>query len=233
MKSAIVTAAVLILLSVTALSQTVDTRRMVTVAGEASAYLIPDRAVVSIGVQTEGLSIQELKATNDKRTRAILDAVSALGIATKDIQTDRLTIEPIYDYRDGRQELLRYRMSNIVTIHIKDLTKVENVVNAGIAGGSNLLNGLVFESSKEEHTRDSLRIEATKDARRRANDMAVAAGARLGRVVSLQENSSYRPRMYEQVSYMKAMGGAADSDTPVQSGELNIRFSVSAVFELE
>lgn len=213
-------------------AQYVDTRRLITVSGEAEVSLIPDRAVVSVGVQTEGLNISELKATNDKRTNAILNAVAALGIPNKDIRTNRLTIDPVYNYQDGRQELLRYRMYNVVTILVKDIAKVEAVVNAGIAGGSNILNGIAFESSKASGVRDSLRIEATKDAQRRANDMAQAVGAHLGKVVSLQENEGYRAPMYEKASNMMAARGA-DSGTPVEAGELTVRFTVSAVFELE
>lgn len=230
----LVTALIATAITATTLTaQFVDTRRLVTVTGEAEAHLVPDRAILSIGVQTEGLDVAEIKAANDKRTRGIVDAVRALGIPTKDIQTDRLTIEPVYDYKDGRQELLRYRMYNVVTIRINDLSKVEMVVNAGIAKGSNVLNGLVFESSKEQAVRDSLRIEATKDARRKASDLAQAAGAHVGRVITLSENASYNNPAYERRTYMKAMSSAADDGTPVEGGELTIRSTINAVFELE
>ena len=228
-------AAALVAIVVTATTftaQFVDTRRLITVTGEAETHLVPDRAILSIGVQTEGLDVAQIKAAHDKRTRSIVDAVRALGITTNDIQTDRLTIEPVYDYKDGRQELLRYRMYNVVTIRIKDLSKVEMVVNAGIAKGSNVLNGLIFESSKEQVVRDSLRIEATKDARRKASDIAQAAGANVGRVATLSENAAYNPT-YERRTYMKAMSSAADVGTPVEGGELTIRCTINAVFELE
>jgi uncharacterized protein YggE len=193
----------------------------------------PDRAMVSIGVETEGLDVAKLKAANDQRVKAIVDGVKKLGIDAKDIQTSRLTIEPVYNYQDGRQELLRYKLRNVVTIRVKDLSKVEGVVNAGVSGGSNLLNGLYFESSKEDAVRDSLRIAATKNARQRAAEMAQAAGASLGKVVSIQENVAYRPQYGAMMMKSQALMEGADPGTPVSAGELTIRATVNAVFEME
>ncbi len=214
-----------------ALAQRVDTRRLVSVTGEATAVVVPDEATVSVGVETDGLDIPKLKASNDQRVRAILDGVKALGIDGKHVQTSRLTIEPVYNYRDGKQELLRYKMRNVVTIKVLDLSKVESVVNSSVSGGSNLLYGVSFMSSHEDAIRDSLRVEATKNARIRAGAMAVAASAELGKVVTLQEDQGNR-MMYARAGGL-AKSVEADSSTPVEGGELSIRVAVTAVFEIE
>jgi uncharacterized protein YggE len=186
-----------LVLATTVTGQYVDTRRLITVQGSAETELAPDRAVVSIGVEIDGLNI--------------------------------------YNYNSGRQELVTYRMRNVVTISVKDLSKVENVVNAGLAGGSNLLDGLQFASSRTDVVRDSLRIEATKDAKQRAANMAAAAGASLGKVVSISEIGSRSG--YDFAEYARAPGGlmksADDAGTPVSSGELTIRVLVNTVFEME
>ncbi len=213
-------------------AQPFDPRRLVLVSGEAEAVVTPDRASVSIGVETDGLDVTKLKAANDQRVRAIIDGVKKLGIADKDVQTSQLTIEPVYNYKDGRQELLRYRMRNVVTITVRDLSNVDDVVNLGVAGGSNLLHGVFFSSSKETAIRDSLRVEATRNARSRAEAMATAAGARLGKVVKLEDNVGYQPA-YLRKSYAIAELAASDAGTPVEAGELTIRATVNATFEME
>ncbi len=224
-----------LVLATTVTGQYVDTRRLITVQGSAETELAPDRAVVSIGVEIDGLNIATVKKENDQRVRALIEAVKAIGIPAKDIQTSRLSIQPVYNYNSGRQELVTYRMRNVVTISVKDLSKVENVVNAGLAGGSNLLDGLQFASSRTDVVRDSLRIEATKDAKQRAANMAAAAGASLGKVVSISEIGSRSG--YDFAEYARAPGGlmksADDAGTPVSSGELTIRVLVNTVFEME
>lgn len=232
MKSLFTTLLIVSCIASTASAQFVDTRRLVRVTGVAEVKLTPDRATVSIGVETEGLDVGKLKAQNDSRVREILSSLSKLKITSTNIQTSRLSIEPVYNYQDGRQELLRYKMRNVVTIRIVDLSQVEDVINAGVAGGSNLLDGLSFYSSRETEIQDSLRIEATRNARTRAAAMAQAAGAGIGKVVSLEDNVSYQPA-YMRKSYMMAERASADQGTPVEAGELTLQATVNAVFEIE
>lgn len=213
-------------------AQFVDTRRLISVSGEAKAQIPPDRAAISIGVVTEGLDVAKLKENNDQRVRAILDAVRKLGIDAKDIQTSQLSIEPVYNYNNGRQELLRYKMNNVVSIEVKDLRLIEGVVNASVSGGSNLLNSLDFFSSRADAIRDSLRVQAVRNARKRAQDLVQAAGAQLGKVVTITEDhAGYQPTLRKMA--MMAEGNSDDSGTPVSAGELTITLRVNTVFEIE
>ncbi|MBK9184575.1 MAG: SIMPL domain-containing protein [Ignavibacteria bacterium] len=90
---------ILVLLAfVTAISITnaqVDTRRTVSVEGEAEIFLTPDRATVSIGVETEGKDVVTIKKDNDRRVRAIFDAIKKIGIDQRDIMTSDLQIHPV------------------------------------------------------------------------------------------------------------------------------------------
>ncbi|MCO6466442.1 MAG: SIMPL domain-containing protein [Bradyrhizobiaceae bacterium] len=219
------------LVSVSMQAQYVDTRRLINVSGEASASVVPDHAVVSIGVETSGLDIAKLKASNDQKVRALLDGVKGLGIPAKDVQTSRLSIDPVYDYSNGKQELLRYRMINIVTIVVKDLSKVEHVVNVGVASGSNMLQGLAFRSSKEQSLRDSLRIAAVVNAKTRATALVEAVGSQLGKVVTINQVANHQ-REYN--TYMMAKSSRADEGgTPIEAGELEITERVDVTFYVE
>ena len=72
--------------------------RLITVTGEAEVLVVPDEAVLMLGVETITKDLSAAKAENDQNTKKILEAVKKLNVLDKDIQTDRLNIEPQYNH---------------------------------------------------------------------------------------------------------------------------------------
>ena len=206
-------------------------RRTITVTGEAELTMSPDRATVTIGVETWGKNIMSIKADNGKRVKAILDAVKGLGIPAKDIMTRDLSIQPVYSWKDDRREFIHYRMRNVVVITVNDLAKVEDVVNAGVNESSNILEGVTFSTKDAGRLQDSLQIQAARNARSKAVALAEAVGAKVGDAITITESQTYEPRpMYA----MKALGAVEDrASTPVESGQLTLKSTINIVFELK
>ena len=153
-----------------------DDRRSISVTGESKAYFEPDRALVSIGVETDGKTVSAAKQANDKRVKTLIAAIKSVGIKSADIQTSNLNIQPVYDYKSDDRRLIKYTMRNQVKVLIRDLADVEEVINKGLTEGGNILNGLSFFIENAEKVRDSLRVEAAKDARQKAKRVADALG---------------------------------------------------------
>ena len=207
-------------------------RRTITVNGEAELTMRPDRATVIIGVETWGKNIMSIKTDNGKRVRSILDAVKGLGIPAKDIMTRDLSIQPEYSWKDDRREFIRYRMRNVVVVTVDDLSKVEDVVNAGVNESSNVLEGVTFSTKDASRLQDSLQIQAARNARAKAVALAEAVGATVGDAITITESATYEPRpMYAAKSAM-AMDMAAPS-TPIESGQLTLKSTINIVFELK
>ncbi len=206
--------------------------RTITVTGEAEMTMSPDRAMVTIGVETWGKNIMSIKADNGKRVKAILDAVKGLGIPAKDIMTRDLSIQPEYTWKDDRREFIRYRMRNVVVITVNDLTKVEDVVNAGVNESSNVLEGVSFSTKDAGRIQDSLQIQAARNARAKAVALADAVGAKVGDAITITESQTIEPR---PVYAMRAMAMASDEapSTPVESGQLTLKSTINIVFELK
>ncbi|MCX6139255.1 MAG: SIMPL domain-containing protein [Candidatus Kapabacteria bacterium] len=216
-----------------AASAQVDLRRTVSVEGEAEVFRTPDRASVSIGVETEGKDVVVIKKENDRRVRAIFDALKKIGIDQKDIMTSDLQIQPQYNWKpEGQRELVKYSMRNVVHITVRDLAKLEGVINASVSEGSNLLDNVSFSMADSKTVRDSLRIAAAKNAKAKAEALAGAVSARVLRVISISENGGYQPPtpMYKA---MRSMSAEADMGTPVSAGQLSMRITVNATFEIE
>ena len=76
--------------------------RVVIVTGEGDVAVAPDHAQITGGVTTRAKSVKEATDANSKAMTAVMAALSEAGIAPKDIQTSRFTIQPVYDRPDPR-----------------------------------------------------------------------------------------------------------------------------------
>src|SRR5690349_24915170 len=80
-------------------TNTCDSSRSIQVSGVAVINVMPDRALIKLGVQSNGRSAKEAQAKNSATINNVTKALKALGVEPKDISTDWYTIEPIYkDY---------------------------------------------------------------------------------------------------------------------------------------
>lgn len=221
---------VAIILALPMFAQGVDQRRLITVEGEAERFVRPDMATISLGVINEGLDIVTIKRENDKRARAIQASLVKLGVDPKDIMTTDLSIQPVYNWNTGKQELLHYAVRNTVIITVRNLESIERILDAAIDKGMNLLQDVSFSLSTARAVRDEIRAEAARNARKKAEDLAGAVGAKIGRVVTLSESSGSMPPV---PMYRTTMMAKADEGATVSAGQLQIRVLVSATFELE
>lgn len=210
-------------------------QRQISMDGQASMMIAPDMATVSIGVETEGGNIADIKRDNDMRVAAIYDAVKGLGIATKDMQTSELSIQPVYDFSGRRRKFLRYEMRNLVTITVRKLDIIEKVINASVREGSNVLEGVQFVVSNRDRLIDSLQVEAAKNARTRASDLATAVGVKLGKAITISASHMHEPEVMYGRKAFASMADAVGNEvsTPVSGGEMKLRSTVSITFELE
>jgi uncharacterized protein YggE len=200
--------------------------RLVTVTGEATVAVAPDTAVIRVGVNSTAKTAREAGDANSKQMTAVLASIKEAGIADRDVQTSRLSLQPQYDSsRPGISKLLGFQANNQVTINIRDIGKLPAIIDQAIAAGANEMSGLEFVVSQQSKLLDQARDEAIVDARRKADLYAKAAGAKLGAVVSInEEGSAPQPRP------MQAMRGGAG--VPIAPGEQTLHAVVTVSYEL-
>lgn len=199
--------------------------KTVTVTGEATVGIAPDTAIIRIGVTSQEKTAREAGEANAKQMTAVLAAIKASGIAERDIQTSRLSLQPQYDpNKGGTARLTGFQATNQVTVRIRDIDNLPGVLDRAIAAGANEMSGIEFVVSEQSKLLDQARDDAIADARRKAELYARAAGAKLGPVVSIsEEGSAPQPRP------MQAMRAGA---VPVAPGEQTLRAIVTVSYEL-
>jgi uncharacterized protein YggE len=215
-----------ILLTATlAISTAHATEKLVTVSGEATVAVPPDTAVIRIGVTSMAKTAREAGEANAKQMTAVLETIKASGIAERDVQTSRLSLQPQYDpNKGGTARLTGFQANNQVTIRIRDIDSLPTILDRAIAAGANEMSGIEFVVSEQSKLLDQARDEAIADARRKAELYAKAAGAKLGQVVSIsEEGTAPQPRPMQAVR-----AGAV----PIAPGEQTLRAIVSVSYEL-
>ena len=170
------------------------TEKLVTVTGEATVAVAPDTAMIRLGVGTQEKTAREASEANARQMTAVIAAIKDTGVADRDIQTSRLSLQPQYDpNKSGTARLTGFQASNQVTVRIRDIDKLPTVLDRAITAGANEMSGIEFVVSEQSKLLDQARDDAIADARRKADLYAKAAGAKLGRVVSITEEGSAPP----------------------------------------
>jgi len=139
-------------------------------------------------VQSNGTTPQRVEAANSATINKVVRALKALGVAEKDIVTDWYVIEPLYDDHNSLT-IEGYRIYNIVAVTLRDISKVNKVIVAALNAGANQVVNVEFYLSDLRKYRDQARDLAMKAAGEKAGDLASAAGAETGCVMSINENS--------------------------------------------
>jgi uncharacterized protein YggE len=201
--------------------------KLVTVTGEATVAVAPDTAVIRIGVTSQGMTARDASEANAKQMTGVLAAIKDNGIADRDVQTSRLSLQPQYDpNKSGTARLLGFQVTNQVTIKIRDIDKLPAILDRAIAAGANEMSGIEFIVSEQSKLLDQARNDAIADARRKAELYAHAAGVKVGHVVTISEEGSSPPPR-PMVQAMRA--GAV----PVAPGEQMLKAVVTVSYELQ
>ena len=201
-----------------------------TVTGEGEARAAPDMAAIQLGVTTQAPGAAEAMRQNSAQQTAVIEALAGAGIEGADIQTSGLNLNPLMDYAEGRApSVTGYQASNMVTVRVRDVARLSEVLDAIVAAGANEINGISFLRDDSAASEDEARRAAVEDARHKAEILAEAAGLTLGPVLVLRDTPAVegpRPMM------MEARDAAIAAKVPIAAGEVAMTAQVQMEFAL-
>ena len=217
------------LLAAPALAQTA-LPPMITVSGEATVSVAPDQAQIEAGVASEAKTAREASEANNAAMSKVLLALKGAGIAEKDYQTSRLSLQPQYaPNRSGPSPVVGYRASNRVTVRVRDVARLASVIDVLVSAGANDIGGINFMVSNASKLLDEARERAVADARRKAEIYARAAGVTLGAPLSISEEGAPGPVLYRAKVASAGMAVSA----PVAQGEETLQVNVSVSWAIK
>lgn len=199
----------------------------VTANGHGEAHVVPDRATLSIGVETKGATASQASAENARKQRAVVDAIKALGVADAQISTVDYSVYPEQrvptDKSDGVPRIVGYTVTNTVRVDVQRLDQVGVLIDAALGKGANAINSLSFFSSNEDEARRSSLTAAVQRARGDAEAMAKGAGGRLGDLIEVTSQTGTGP-----VQPFAARMSLQAAATPISPGTQTVSADVVA-----
>lgn len=200
---------------------------VIVTTGEGVVKHAPDRAWVTIGAETRARTPQEAQQTNVSAMTAVVGRIKEAGIPADAIQTAGYTLQPEFDYQNGKQSLRDYVARNQVHVRVDTLARTGDVIGAAVATGATNVSGVQFDlKDRPAAEREALTL-AVRDARERADAAAAGAGLQIERVIRVEEQrDAIGPR--PMVAF-GARGGAVqvDASVPVEAGEIEIHARVT------
>jgi len=159
------------------------------VEGVGKVSVAPDVAIINMGVQTQTGSVSAAQSQAAQSMSAILSAIKAKGVAEDDIATSNYNISSVYSSDNGKQTLEGYCVTSSMTVKVRDVDKVSDVINAAAnAGGNNFrMDSITFSLNHPEQHYESAREAAVKDASERANRLAKLDNVKRGKLIYINE----------------------------------------------
>jgi len=208
--------------------------RTITVVGEGVVNIEPNVARTNIGVEVLRPTVEEAAAENSQIVDGLLATLTELGIPGEDIQTSGFNVYAERYGADGpaSEDEVQYRVSNTVTVIIRDLDKVGEVLDASIKAGANNIFGVEFLLDDATTVRSEARKVAVENARATAEELAALNGVQVGKVLAISEVVGGAGGFYNNSisNFQIGMGGA--ERTPIQPGQLRLTMQLQITYEL-
>lgn len=203
----------------------------VWVTGEGKVSAAPDIVLLTLGVQAQASTVAEAQSQAASAMNAVVTQLQNHNVASKDIQTQRFSIEPVINYKDGQQILIGYLVSNIVVAKVRKLDDTGPIIDDVTRAGGNFtrINNISFTIDDPSPLLKQARDKAMADAQAKADQLATLGKVKLGRITYINESGGYTPPPLRAIG----AGAAPAPVTPISPGELQITLNVQVVYSIQ
>ena len=187
------------------------------VTGVGTVKAIPDTAIINLGVVTENLSLEAARRENAVKSTAVVNMLTNMGVEKNQISTGAFSINPLYDFIDRKQTFRGYRVSNLLTVTIKDIARAGEVIDKATFSGANRVDNISFILSDQAHYYDMALDLAIKNALHKGSEIGNALDLELDEIPYRIIEKSLGAPIYD-TSMAKLSAPAA----PVLPGQIEI-----------
>ncbi|HBE76456.1 MAG TPA: hypothetical protein DDW65_01545 [Firmicutes bacterium] len=206
----------------------------IVVNGTGVVTVAPDIAYVSLGVSLIAPTAQDAQTKNALVMSQIMADLINDGLNKKDLQTSNFSLYPEYKYNKDSEpgQIIGYRVTNQVTVTVREISKVGAVIDLAIKAGATNINSVIFSVSATEEWRNKVIEAAVTEARAKADIMAKAAKVTIKRVLAINESSiNVQPVQMDAMFKSASLRNVAVS-TPIEAGDVKITVDIQMKFEI-
>lgn len=227
----ILTALLLFALAAPALG---ETDRTITVSGSATISLTADMATLEIGVETTSQDVAEAQTQNAFEMNNVIAALKNAGVREEDLITSNFNVWNSYEYSTSslgtESRTPVYTVSNMLSVTVRDLTAIGDLIDVAVKAGANQMYGLTFSSTENNAAYQQALKRAVEDAAQKAQVLCDAAQVALGDLIHIdaQENGySYGIRNVYSVKE------AAVDSAAIVTGDVQVSATVTLTYEIK
>jgi uncharacterized protein len=208
-----------------------------SVSGSGTVYAKADIANISVGVKS-GTKKTAAEATRESTVKmnSIIEELKKINIEEKDIKTSGYDLNPVYNWTDSSgQQLTGYEAVQTLSLKIRDLNKIGEVIAKTTELGANQIGNISFTIDDEFALKNQARESAIKEAKKKAALIAAQSGMKLGSIKNVSEGSSpVTYQMYSDAKMETATGGKESLPAPtIQTGQNEIKVDVTLTYEVK
>ena len=206
------------------------------VTGEGRVTVVPDIAMLSLGVEAEAATVEEAMEEAAVAMDRVIATLRANGVDESDIKTQWFNIYPVtewWEWREWGETIVGYRVTNTVTVKIRDVEATGGIIDAVAKAGGDLtrIQGVTFTVDDPSQYYAEARAEAVADAMDKAQQLANLAGVQLGAPFYISEGGGYTP-IYRDYGFMAAERGGVPT-TSISPGETEVILTVQMAFAIQ
>jgi uncharacterized protein YggE len=207
--------------------------KAILATGQSTTKVAPDLLIINLGVETKNKTAADSQSTNAALMSAVKSAIKGEGLTDEDIKTSYFTVQVVQEKINGTYVITGYKTIHMLSLNIEDTTKGGAILDAASKAGANKINSVYF--TLKSTTRRSLEEQqlalAAQDAKTRAQKIASGLGVTAGKAKQASESVTYYP--YQTKAAYEAISAPSVSGTDLSSGEIEVRATVSASFEIQ
>jgi uncharacterized protein YggE len=209
-------------------AQQVEIPRTLTVSGKGFVNIPTSLTQVRLGVEVQGKTAQEVQQEVAQRSQAVIDQLKSRQV--EKLETTGISLNPNYNYNGGKQTIIGYTGTNIVSFRIETKNS-GTLLDDAIKAGATRIDGISFVATDEAIAQAQQQAiqKASDDAKKQADAALSALNLSQKEVIGIQVNGASPP--YPPVPF--AVGAIAsqsapeNAQTPVIGGEQKIEQAVT------
>jgi uncharacterized protein YggE len=189
---------------------------------------------VSVSVSASGPTATAALSSDNAKAAEAIAALKAGGVVARDIQTSGLSLQPQYVYPKGVPVLTGYQVTNSVTATLRDMARAGAVIDAvvGAAGNALQIQSISFSAAHPGVAQDLARSRAATLAAGHARALARSAGATLGPICSLTDQTQLPGPFPLSNGFAPSASSSAGATVPIEVGSQTVSAQISVVYAL-
>lgn len=194
--------------------------------GSGSVMAPPDLANIFLGVISEDNKLTEAQLENTEKMNSVINSILQLGVSEKNIKTENYSVDPQYDFVEGKQIFRGYRVTSNIRVTVSNMGTIGKIIDKAIESGANVVYNVNFSlSDRDIYYRKALSLaleDAVEKAKSIEKTLDVVVNATPVEIVEVG-GENFQPREAYSIK-------APASQTPIMSGQIEVTAKVNVSF---